>query len=223
MGGCVSDKMSDTVIGFHYFNTLPFKIFGRGGVVRLYLVHNNVAFKETSYEFDSSWASKNKDKVSGGLNPSGELPAAEIGSLVLSESNAIMRYVGSVYNKQRDTLAIQAMSDMLLDKIVPFRDASTRALLDENEKKKHLEDRHRHYKILNTMLTRHAGETGEVGRASLQPSDFSVFCIIHDDSRIHGYVANQYPALEKLYKRVAAVPAIDKWGTDNALTPYPGL
>jgi len=217
--------MSDTVVGFHYFNTLPFKIFGRGGVVRLYLVHNDIAFKETSYAFDGSWASENKEKVCGGLNPSGELPAAEIGSLVLSESNAIMRYVGNAFNKQRDALDIQAISDMVLDKVVPLRNSTIHALLtsDENEKKKHLEDRHRHYKILNTMLTRHGGETGEVGRASLQPSDFSVFCIIHDDSRIHGYVANQYPAVEKLYKRVAAVASVNKWGTDNALTPFPGL
>jgi len=192
--------------------------------------YHEIPFEEESFAFDptGSWPAHKQRLVANGSNPSGALPVIEVDGFQLSEHNAILRYLCKLNNVRTKRIEIDAVSDMLLDKVVPFRDGLLNAVLsgDEAAKARWPTERLDHYKILDTLIAKYGNpESGLISGTknlnSLQPSDFSVYCAIHDDSRLHGSVVNDYASLSKLVATIASVPSVAQWAEAKGYLPTP--
>jgi glutathione S-transferase len=198
---------------FKYFDLGGFKIFGRGGVARLFCEANGVAIEDTNVAYDDQWANVEKARtIASGENPSGHLPVLYDGDFQLSEVNAIIRYLARKNNAQQDAKT-EAVSDMLLDKVIPFRDAVITALLaDDATKAKHKEDRVKQYKILDATIAKHASASGLISQTDKPTGgDVSVFAVAYDDQQLFGKPDGDYPALKKLLDNVSQNAAIKAW------------
>jgi glutathione S-transferase len=200
-------------VTFKYFDLSPLKIFGRGGAVRLFLLANNIPFKADDVPFDDKWPTVKAALVESGENPSGALPVMYDGDFQLSECNAISRYLARMANKLQDP-HVEAVSDMMLDKVVPLRDSTINAFLskEQSDKDKHKHDRVNHYKIIETLLAKHGTPSGLVSPSDTPTAgDASVLAAVYDDARIHGKVEGDYPSIKKLTDKLLNNEHIKDW------------
>jgi len=190
----------------------------------MYLLSLGVNFEQKDIAFGGDeWKAYKAELSKSGKNPSGHLPVYEDGDITLSESNAIMRYVAAKHHKECKDAKCNAVSDMLLDKIIPLRDSCISCALsgDDNLKAKHKETRSKHYEILNSLLKTHVNtSSGLVGGDHLMPCDCSIFACIQDDARLFGKIEGHYEALEKLLCAAANHPVIHEWGKEKEYLPY---
>jgi len=219
-----------STVQFKYFDLTPLKIYGRGGVVRMLMLHHDIPFEEESFAFDptGSWPAQKQRLIKSGANPSGTLPCVSVDGFELSECNAIMRYLSRLNNIKSKRIEIDAVSDMILDKIVPLRDGSINAVLcgDETVKARWHSDRLEHYRILDTVIAKFGNAesglvSGSCDTATLQPCDFSLYCVLHDDCRLHGCCLDDFPSLAKLMATVAKTPSIQQWAKEKDYLPTP--
>lgn len=220
-----------STVQFKYFDLTPLKIYGRGGVVRMLMLHNNIPFEEESFAFDTtgSWPANKQKIIKSGANPSGSLPCIEVDGFQLSEHNAICRYLCRLHNVKSKRIEIDAVSDMILDKVVPLRDGQLNAVLcgDESAKARWPSDRREHYRILDTVIAKYGHpESGLISGScdcttGLMPSDFSLYCVLHDDSRLFGSCLDDFASLQKLMATLSKVPSIENWAREKDYLPTP--
>jgi glutathione S-transferase len=199
---------------FKYFDLGGFKIFGRGGVARIFAATNEIAIEDVpGIGYDEKWFNVDKAKtIESGENPSGHLPILYDGDFQLSEVNAIIRYLGRKNNAQQDAKT-EAASDSVLDKVIPLRDAVITALLaDDATKAKHKEDRVKQYKILDATIAKYASASGLISQTDKPTGgDVSVFAVAFDDAQLFGKPDGDYPALKKLLDNLSQNAAIKAW------------
>ncbi|XP_002731491.1 S-crystallin SL11-like [Saccoglossus kowalevskii] len=192
----------------HYFNAR-----GRAETSRFILALAGVKYEDKRYTGEE-WG---KIKASGKF-PFGEMPVLEVDDTVLSQSNAIARYLASVhgYNGKNDleTAKIGMIVETFVDILNSFmkawfnKDEKTKAELLEEFKTKTLTQK---LAALEKLLVANNGGNGYfVGdKVSLADITFVTFYEMFSKS-VEGAL-DKYPKLKSLQSRVLALPKIAEW------------
>eukprot|EP01006_Ploeotia_vitrea_P017356 TRINITY_DN48464_c0_g1_i1.p2 TRINITY_DN48464_c0_g1~~TRINITY_DN48464_c0_g1_i1.p2 ORF type:complete len:219 (+),score=39.50 TRINITY_DN48464_c0_g1_i1:101-757(+) len=202
-----------SAIKFRYFDLAKMKIFGRGGVVRFFMLANSIPFEDAYVPYDKSWPEKKTALIAEG-HPSGALPVINIDDFAMSECNAMMRYLARVYGVQ-GTAKEEAVSDMILDKTTAFMNGlfSTFASGKEEWVK---EGRYKHYDVLNSFIEANGGDNWIKAQAANPcPGALSLYCVVKDDATLYGAIDKEYPFLKKLVATVELNTKITQWTRDN--------
>eukprot|EP01006_Ploeotia_vitrea_P059327 TRINITY_DN71880_c0_g1_i1.p1 TRINITY_DN71880_c0_g1~~TRINITY_DN71880_c0_g1_i1.p1 ORF type:complete len:216 (+),score=42.14 TRINITY_DN71880_c0_g1_i1:47-694(+) len=207
-----------TKITYEYFDLSPFKAFGRGGVPRFYMLVNDIPFEEKKLPFDDKvWPARKAELISTGQNASGFLPVADIDGLVISEANAIMGYLQRVYGKAPQTAKEEAISQMLLSKVVPFRDGLINGGLGgEEAKKKWVAERSKQYEVAEKFLATYGGKDF-IATQTKAPcaGSLALFCAVKDDATLSGPPEKVGELVSLLVDAVAANEKVAAWCKEN--------
>jgi hypothetical protein len=74
------------------FWKLPSGLAGSGGVVRFFLLLNEIDFEERLVDMDD-WEGLRRELVESGQNPAGMLPIITIGSITFTDHVSVLRYL----------------------------------------------------------------------------------------------------------------------------------
>jgi len=192
---------------------------------------SRLMFKDAGVEFTDVREEKIDHLKQSGILPFGQVPILEVNGKVISQSNAIARYVARKLGYYGCSPCEGAEIDMLLDCIVDIRMAysqKVRALPEAQQKeakaKFAAEDVTKWFGLLEARLI-HNGVTTHSGWAtgkSLSVADFALFTF-------PGFLANfengdkllnAAPVLKSLGERVAARPRVAEWVKVRPVTPF---
>eukprot|EP00899_Mesostigma_viride_P026090 jgi/Mesvir1/6666/Mv12428-RA.1 len=102
-----------------YFN-LPHGLYGRGGVLELFMRVHGIEF-EVQRCSDADWPAMKRQLIESGENPCGTLPILRIGGKVLSQHVSIMKYLAIVRGIAPKDAAAQFAQDAMADEYHTWR------------------------------------------------------------------------------------------------------
>eukprot|EP01025_Chloroclados_australasicus_P057160 TRINITY_DN7114_c1_g1_i7.p1 TRINITY_DN7114_c1_g1~~TRINITY_DN7114_c1_g1_i7.p1 ORF type:complete len:220 (+),score=26.67 TRINITY_DN7114_c1_g1_i7:170-829(+) len=203
---------------YRYLDVRPRGVLcGRGGVCRLFMLANDIAFDEELVSLQE-WASGEKARTkSEGINPGAYLPSVKMNGKWYSETIAICRYLARKYDLYGKDEEKDYDADALCDAYQVWRNTWATALGEEPESEKvsaYLSKREHFHECLEAFYKARTAQDGVFLTGGEKPgfADCVVYAIINDDQEIHGqFDLDAYPNLAAVHEAVGAVPEVQTW------------
>mmetsp|Transcript_17085 Transcript_17085/g.53361 ORF Transcript_17085/g.53361 Transcript_17085/m.53361 type:complete len:212 (+) Transcript_17085:73-708(+) len=197
---------SSAPVDFKYLNFGG--IGGRGGVVRFFMLANDIAYKETLITPGEEWAAAKKAMMESGENPAGTVPIVQYDGKMLTQHVAIMRQLA----KDRGVASSDFANDAVADQYQAFRDAWVDAAFLGGDKEKFKEFVKTELKVFEGLYAKYG--TADTYLSSPKPlwGDAALAALIRD-LILTGFLteAEIPPRLAKMYSALVAIPAIAAW------------
>jgi len=183
-------------------------IGGRGGVVRFFMLANDMAFTETLIPPGDEWQTKKAELVATAENPAGTVPVVKTDGKTLTQHVAIMRYLAGSQGLSSGDYA----NDAVADQYQAFRDAWVTAAFMGGDKDKFKAHAKAELKVFNELYVKYA--TADVYLSSAKPlwGDVAIASLIRDLVLTDLFDAAELqtiaPRLATMYQAFLAIPAI---------------
>eukprot|EP00298_Acanthocystis_sp_HF-20_P029716 c8627_g1_i1.p1 GENE.c8627_g1_i1~~c8627_g1_i1.p1 ORF type:complete len:227 (-),score=81.79 c8627_g1_i1:25-705(-) len=202
--------MSEEKVVFGYW-----KIRGLAQPIRMLLEYTKTPYTEEFYveggapDFDrSAWTSVRETTLGDYEFPN--LPYIRHGSLVLTQSHAILRYIGRKANLLGLTDEQKSKVDLILDELKDFKSDLSSISYSPRfpELKPELEKK---LPASFAKFSKFLGTNNWVTGDSLTIADFVLYEVLDQHQLIYPTCLDAFPNLKSLWKRFAALPEIETY------------
>uniref|UniRef100_A0A7S3PFA0 Glutathione S-transferase n=1 Tax=Aplanochytrium stocchinoi TaxID=215587 RepID=A0A7S3PFA0_9STRA len=197
---------------------LPNGLGGRGGVVRFFLLANNIPFTEELIPM-SDWPEHKATFIKEGVNPAGTVPIVQLGDKTLTQHVAIMRYLANLAGVSTGDPYRDYIQDLVADEYQGWRDAWVSGAFGDDEAKNNyaketvakklrlFEGLYAKYKMNDAFLSTSPNGVPLWG-------DAAIYGLIRDNiisSFLDENTLEEHPCLNKLFKKYGALPKVASW------------
>lgn len=188
--------------------------------IRFIFAYKGIEFEDERVEHDADWPNK-KPKY-----PYGQLPVLEVdGNQVLSQSGAIVRYLGRIFDLAGDTVLESAKCDEIYEALIDFNTASLPIGAEQDEKKKAELSK----KFTDTTVPTYLGQWEKALGANggflvgkrFSYADFSVASFLEAYNEFYGgKLFDDYPKMKLHSETVFALNGIKEWMAKRPKTQF---
>ncbi|XP_073540417.1 glutathione S-transferase P 1-like isoform X3 [Phyllobates terribilis] len=187
-----------------------FPVRGRVETIRLLLADQGASWTDDEMQM-ADWFSRKSDIKKKAVF--GQLPQFQHGDFVLYQSNAILRYLGRLYEISGRSNQESALIDMVNDGVEDLRLKYFRLIFFEYEtgKEKYIGDLPNHLSAFERILSNNSNGTKFVVGNKISYADYNLFDTLQCHLDLDPKCLASFPLLSAYVERVAARPKLSQY------------
>ncbi|MFT7806384.1 glutathione S-transferase P [Arapaima gigas] len=193
-----------------------FPVRGRCGAMRLMMADQGVEWKENVVNFEQWMAGTLKATCTFG-----QLPKFEDGSLILFQSNAILRHLGRTLGTNGSNECEASLIDVMNDGVEDLRQKYINLIYKEYDtgKEKYIKDLPGHLSYFEAVLAKN--KSGFLVGDKISFADYSLFEVLLNHLVLAPSCLDNFPLLKSFVEKLTASPRIKAYMDSDAYKKLP--